>query len=264
MSRVLAAKGKDITKRTLIALEKLSPRLPRKGSKILIKPNLVEPMPRYSGAITRPEVIEAIIQFFGDRNYKIYVGEGAAILDTSKCFQKAGYLHLQRKYNIKIVDLNQGGFIKMGTDGRYWREFEVAGILKEVDYLISAAVLKQHSFQVTLCLKNIMGVLKPGPRYPVKSYMHRENNMEIWAQRLMDLIFKVKPNLGVIDATTGMFGSHLSGRLKKFDITLVSEDVLACDIVGAKFLGYERVLHLDLALERKLGRKPSRVESIMI
>jgi uncharacterized protein (DUF362 family) len=83
MSKVLVARGKDITKRTLAALEMLSPLLPRKGSKILIKPNLVEPRPKDSGAVTRPEVIEALIQFLGNRNYEIYVGEGAAILHTS-------------------------------------------------------------------------------------------------------------------------------------------------------------------------------------
>lgn len=264
MSVVLVAKGRDIIKRTLMALNKLSPRLPKKGSKILIKPNLVEPRPKDSGAITRPEIIEAVIQFLGDRNYQIYVGEGAAILNTSRCFEKANYLYLEAKYNVKLVDLNQGEFVKVEVDGNYWKEFEIAKIVKEVDYLISAAVLKHHPFQVTLTLKNMMGVLKPGAQYPVKSYIHREDNQKIWADRLVDLVFKVKPNLAVIDATTGMFGSHLSGRLKDFDLTLVSEDALACDIVGAKLLQYKKVLHLDVALKRKLGMAPKQVESIIV
>lgn len=264
MSRVLVVKGKDITKRTLVALKKLSPRLPSKGSTILIKPNLVEPRPRESGAVTRPEVIEAVIQFLGDGNYEIYVGEGAAILDTSRCFEKANYLYLEGKYNITLVDLNQGEFTEVKVNGNYWKEFEIAKIVKEADYVISAAVLKHHPFQVTLTLKNMMGVLKPGEKYPVKSYIHRENNHEIWADRLVDLVSLVKPNLAVIDATTGMFGSHLSGSLKEFDLTLVSEDALACDILGAKLLEYERALHLDLALKRRLGAEPTQIESIFV
>jgi hypothetical protein len=39
----MVSEGKDTTKRTVVALEKLSPALPKKGAKILIKPNLVEP-----------------------------------------------------------------------------------------------------------------------------------------------------------------------------------------------------------------------------
>lgn len=264
MSKVLVSKGRDITKRTLMALEKLSPKLPKQGSRILIKPNLLEPRSSNSGAVTRPEVIEAVIQFLDDNKYEIYVGEGAATLDTSRCFEKANYLYLEDEYNIKLVDLNQGEFVKVKANGNYWQEFEIARIVKEADYLISAAVLKHHPFQVTLALKNLMGVLKPGARYPVKSYMHREDNHEIWADRMVDLVSEVRPDLAVIDATTGMFGSHLSGRLKEFHQTLISEDALACDIVGAKLLEYEKVLHLDLALERRLGAEPTQIESISV
>ena len=195
-----------------MALKELSPNLPKKGSKILIKQNLFEPRLSDSGAVTRLEVIEAVIQFLGDNRYEICVGEGAAILDTSRCFEKANYLYLVDEYNIKLVDLNQGEFVKVKVNGNYWQEFEIARIVKEADYLISAAVLKHHPFRVTLTLKNMMGVLKPGARYPVKSYIHREDNHEIWADRMVDLVSEVTPGLAVIDVTTGMFGSHLPGK----------------------------------------------------
>ncbi|MEW6328009.1 MAG: DUF362 domain-containing protein [Thermodesulfobacteriota bacterium] len=264
MSKVLAAKGEDITRRTRMALERLSPRLPQKGSKILIKPNVVDARPKDSGAITRPEVVEAVIQFLGHRDYQIYVGEGSAVFDTLRCFEKAGYLYLEQKYDIKLVDLNRGEFVTIEVNGKYWKGFSVAKIAREVVYVISAPVLKQHPFQVTLALKNMMGVLKPGARCPLKSYIHKEDDQEIWADRLVDLVFAVRPNLAVIDATTGMFGSHLTGRLKEFDLTLVSEDALACDILAARLLGYEKVFYLDLALKRGLGTEPTQVERIFV
>ena len=40
MSKVIIARGKDIVKRTLLALRELSPSLPPKNSRILIKPKL--------------------------------------------------------------------------------------------------------------------------------------------------------------------------------------------------------------------------------
>ena len=73
MSRIIVSEGKDTTKRTVLALEELSPALPKKSSKILIKPNLVDPRSSDSGAVTRPEVVEAVIQFLGDDKYEIYV-----------------------------------------------------------------------------------------------------------------------------------------------------------------------------------------------
>jgi uncharacterized protein (DUF362 family) len=258
--KVIIAKGGDIAKRTEMALKILKPSLPPNGSRILIKPNLVEPMESNSGAVTRPEVVRGIIQFLG-KNYEIFVGEGAGIFDTARCFERANYYELVEKFQVELIDLNKGPFIKLKGD--FW-EFEVAKLVKEIDYIISAAVLKQHPYQVTLCLKNMMGVLKPQKRYPVKAYMHKEGSMQIWAKRLCDLLLAVRPNLAVIDATTGMFGSHLYGRLKKLNMVVVSEDVVAADLVGATLLGMENVFHLDLALKRKIGSKPKEIKEICL
>jgi len=263
MSKVIIAKGKDIVKRTLLALRELSPSLPPKNSRILIKPNLVEPMPKNSGAVTRPEVIEGIIQFFGDENYEIIVGEGSAIWETEKCFERAGYYEVLSKYKVKLVNLNRDEFVKIKLDGKIWREVEISKLALE-SYLISVPVLKEHTFEVTLSLKNLMGILKPGKKVPLKSYIHEEEDYKIWAERMCDLLSRTKPTLAVIDGTTGMFGSHLYGKLKRFDLTLASEDGLACDIVGAKILGHANVYYLKLALERNIGRYPSEVEEIKV
>jgi len=260
MSKVITTKGKDIAKRTKLALKALKPLLPPTGSKILIKPNLVEPMESNSGAITRPEVVEGIIQFLIEKEYEIFIGEGAGVLNTTECFERAGYYELEEKFQVKLVDLNKGPFIKL--KGNFW-EFEIAKLVKEVNYIISAAVLKQHPYEVTLCLKNMMGVLKPRKRYPVKAYMHKEGSMQPWAERLCDLLLAAKPNLAVIDATTGMFGSHLYGELKRFDMVVTSEDAVAADVVGAKLLGKENVLHLNLAIKKGIGSKPEEIKEIL-
>lgn len=261
MNRVVIAKGKNIAKRTFAALQVLSPKLPEKGSRILIKPNLVEPMPRDSGAITRPETIEGIIQFLG-KDYEIIVGEGAGIYETEECFEKAEYYKILSKYDVKIINLNKGLFVEVELDGKAWEKAEVAKLALE-SYIISAAVLKEHAFEVTLSLKNIMGILKPSG-YPTKAYIHKEDEEEIWAERLCDLLLKVRPNLAVIDCTTGMYGSHLYGELKNFDLTIVSEDALAADLIGARILGHEKIYYLNLALKRKIGEYPKEIKEINV
>jgi uncharacterized protein (DUF362 family) len=251
MSRVVIARGKDIARRTELALKTLNPQLPPKGSRVLIKPNLVEPMDRNSGAVTRPEVVEGIIKFLKD--YEIFIGEGAGIFNTDECFEKAGYYELEERFSVKLVDLNKGPFIKLKGD--FW-EFEVAKLAKNAEYIVSAAVLKQHAFGVTLCLKNVMGLLKPQGKYPVKAYIHKESSLKLWAERLCDLVAAIKPNLAVIDATTGMFGSHLDGWLRKLDMSIASEDAVAADLVGAELLGNKNVYYLNLALKKKIGSHP--------
>jgi|GEM_PF-1079460 len=267
MARVVIVEGGGVKERTIRALSLLSPRLPPTGSRILIKPNLVLPSPNDSGAVTRREVVEGIIEFLGDDRYEIFVGEGAAIHDTWRCFREAGYDELERRYRVKLIDLNKDGFEEVR--GRYWR-FKVSRSFLESDYVISAAVLKEHAFEVTLSLKNMMGVLKPGRLTPTKSYMHREYDFGLpfgkvkWARRLCDLIMAKRPNLALIDATTAMFGSHIDGRSKRLNMVIVSEDPVACDIVGARLLGHEDVFYLKMMLDERVGELPSKVNRIKI
>ena len=186
-NKVIIVSGQDIIKRTKKALEKLAPTLPSLGSKILIKPNLVEPLPENSGAVTRPEVIEGIIQFLGDKNYQILIGESSGSWDTKEAFIKAGYQELEKKYNIKLINFDEVEFVKIKTKKSIWPEIEIAKPCFEVSYLISAAPLKEHPYyEVTLTCKNMMGVIKPDKRYKSanKQYIHKEDNKKIWAGRL--------------------------------------------------------------------------------
>lgn len=260
MSKVIVCYGKDIIERTIEALHILNPPLPPKNSKIILKPNIVEPMPKDSGSVTRPEVIEGIIKFLDAQAYEIYVVEGAAVRNTMKCFKEAGYLSLEKNYSLKILDIHNFPFMRV--EGETWKEFEISELFKDA-YIISVPVLKQHPFHVTLSLKNMMGILKPAQTYPTKAYMHEEPDRNVWAERLLDLLCHVSPHLAVIDATTGMFGSHVNGRLKTFNATIVSEDALACDIAGAQFLGYKNVFYLDMALKRGLGKLPTVIEKVI-
>jgi len=260
MSEVVVVEGKDIVERTYVALKEIKPNLPKGKFKVLIKPNLVEPMSNDSGAVTRKETVEGIVKFFEKKECEIIIGEGASILNTTECFEKAGYYELAEKYNVKIIDLNKTEFISV--KGKYWN-FEISKLVKEC-YLISAAVLKEHPFEVTLALKNLMGILKPRENYPTKAYMHFEHDREKWAKRLCDLARAAKPSLAVIDATTAMLNSHLFGKLKTLNLTLASEDILACDFVAANLLGHKEVFYLNLALEEKIGNKPTKIKKIKL
>ncbi|MFQ6020512.1 MAG: DUF362 domain-containing protein [Candidatus Aenigmatarchaeota archaeon] len=262
--KVVICEGKDIIKRTENALKELSPSLPKVNSKILIKPNLVEPMKKDSGAVTRPELLEGIIKFLDDNKYKILIGESSAGYYTDKCFEKAGYRYLTENYNVELINFDDFEFVTIKLNGELWKNIEVTKFILKTDYLISAVPLKEHAFEVTLTLKNMMGILKPKGSYPNKSFMHKEDSYEIWTQRMCDILKKIKPNLGVIDGTTGMYGSHLYGKLKEFDITIVGEDPVAVDCVGAKILGYDKVFYIDKAIQMKIGNKPTLVKKIKV
>lgn len=261
-NRVVIYHGVNIQERTFKALKELAPQLPQQGAKILIKPNLFEARPANSGGVTRPEVIEGILQYLGDK-YQIFIGESSASWNTWSAFEKAGYLNLAQKYKIQLVNFDQGNFVEIKTENPLWPKIEITELISKVDYLISVAVLKEHPYQVTLCLKNMMGIIRPQKDRAKanKHYMHREDDQEIWAQRLCWLLKQVKIHLGVIDGTTAMLGSRDGGRLEKKDLTIAGEDPLAVDIVGAKILDHPKVFYLETALAQNIGKQATQVDS---
>lgn len=251
---IVVCKGKDIKERTKRALEHLQPKLPE-VNRILIKPNLVEPMDKESGAVTRPEFVAGIIEYFANRGYEIIIGESSATYRTNECFRKAGYYELD-KYDVRVISFNEHGYRKIKLN-----KWEV-GITEFAfdSYLISAAVLKEHAYQVTLTTKNLMGLIEPKGSYPTKAYMHPSR--EVWTKRICELVRKFKPHLAMIDGTTGMFGSHLYGRLERYDLTICGEDPVAVDYFGAGILGYEEVFYLKRMRELGIGYLPKRVKRI--
>ncbi|MBL7147519.1 MAG: DUF362 domain-containing protein [Nanoarchaeota archaeon] len=257
MSKVIICKHKNIKERTIKSLTLLKPKLPANGSTILIKPNLVEPMPKESGAITRPEIVEGIIEFFSTQgNYKFIIGESSSGYNTKTCFDIAGYTKTFKKKNIKLINFDDGGYILTNINNKLWNRVYVTNYLFNVDYIISVAVLKEHSLVgVTLSIKNMMGTLKSIGKFPNKQYTHKEKikKQEKLNSRLCDLLSIRKPNLGVIDGTTGMYGSHINGKLKQMDLTCVGEDIVFLDKVCASILGHKSIYHIQLAGERGLG-----------
>jgi uncharacterized protein (DUF362 family) len=90
-SRVIIVEGEDIINRTVNILKHLKPEIPKSGGRILIKPNLVEPMGKDSGAVTRPETVEGVIRFLMEiGDYEIIVGGGVCIPRHHAMLQNSG------------------------------------------------------------------------------------------------------------------------------------------------------------------------------
>ncbi len=171
---------------------------------------------------------------------------------------------MENNYDVKIIPFDENEFVLVKLDGEKWKEIKISKIAKESDYIISAAILKEHAFKVTLALKNMMGILEPRGYYPNKDYMHRLFLRGGWSKRLCDLLTKFKPSLSVIDGTTGMYGSHLTGKLKIMNLTIVGEDSVAVDNVAANILGHEKVFYIEDAEKRGIGSKKAEIERISV
>ena len=218
--------------------------------KIILKPNLIND--RSPPTTTPVETIEALINFYR-KDYEVIVAEGSGWCETHKAFETLGYLKIAEKYGIKLVDLNKDHHeIRKNSDTFRIKEFEFCLTLKD-SYLISVPILKEHSLtDVTISLKNMLGAtlgeMTSGSWK--KGRFHQELD-----ESIVDINLYLKPDLAIVDGRTAGVGGELSSQPKELNIMILSEDLVAADAVGAKYLDKNplSIDHLRLAQQKGLG-----------
>ena len=232
-----------------------------KEETIIIKPNLIENRPP---PVTTPvDIVTSLVKYVQAHSRgKLMIAEGSGGSPTVDCFDSLGYDKLAKKFNIELVDLNGAPMIaKKNPDFLGHTEIQFPKIIEKT-YVISVATLKDHSMAtVTLSLKNMFG-LYPGKAYggggfggSWKSKVHNSgvNNS------IVDINLCKSPDLSIIDGRTGMLGNHLTGKTKTFNAIIAGYDPVAVDTVGAKMLGHDRVAHISMCEQKRIGSKTAEL-----
>lgn len=207
--------------------------------RVLIKPNLVEAL---QPPITTPaDLITALVRYLrGWRDdLEIIIGEGTGALDydTFHCFDRLGYMPLEKVPGVRLVDLNREPCIRMSNpECNRWPDMYLPRMVLET-FLISVPVLKAHSLSgVTLTMKNMMGCAPPS-RYQDggwgKSAFHRQIQ-----QAVFDLNRYRTADFSILDASVGMARAHLWGPTCQPPVSKLAAgyDPVALDSYGTALL----------------------------
>ncbi len=246
-SRVIVVKGKNPLKMVEEGLSYFS--CPSK--EIVLKPNLINHQP--PPTTTPVKTVEAVAKYFLESNFEVSIAEGSGWSDTPYAFKKLGYQGLAERHGVKLIDLNRDTYIKKKNEASIvLKEFWIPSSLKN-KYLISIPVLKEHSITtVTLSMKNMLGAAPPNKNIVArKGDLHRIGINE----SIVDINLYLKPNLAIIDGIEAGLGGELNSKPKKTNVMIFSDDLVAADSAGAKFLGYDpmKIRHIRLAMEKGLG-----------
>ncbi len=225
----------------------------KEQDRVLIKPNLVAwdfelPFPPF-GVVTTAVLMEALIKILHDAGlHHITIGE--APLNVHKkdmghaIFKEMGFNKLQERYGVELVDFNVDEFEEVD-----FGDFTLSLAKKalEADKIINFPVLKTHNqATVSLGLKNLKGCLNR------KSKMFCHNKDRDLNYMFPHIIEKLPIALTIIDGIFALEkGPAQTGKAYRKDLIIASKDPFACDVVGAKILGYdvEEVEHLKYYAE---------------
>ncbi len=262
--------------------------------RILLKPNLVTPMPSDA---TNPQVVGAIAKIMKNAGKDVFIGEASAAsiqnMDMSiqgyvcrtknhqaleaiqdSVFDELGYADLSKRLNIPLVNLHVGKMARMEIpDNFVFKKIYIHEEMYNADMVCSVPMMKTHTLAtVTLAMKNVGVGGYPGLVYgTVRSLVHQkatELEPTGTSSIIIDMVKASKIGLNVIDASTAMQGqgptASSGGELLKMNLIIASTHALAADMVAATIMGFDTSEIDTFAWAWKAGMKPSKIDDIEI
>ena len=256
-TKVSLIKTKDPYDGVRQAIDCLGPRrLPIKGARVLVKPNICSPFPpEENPSNTHPDVIGAVIRYLKEEGaQKVLVGDDPVWgLSSRFCYEKGGVQAVVEREGGELVFFDEGKRNrKKVPNGRIFGSLSLPAILDEVDLLVNVPKMKTSAMAlVTLCIKNLFGLVS----FRDRKRFHRGVDL---SYALIDIAKIVRPDLNLIDGIFASEGrSAHTGISRPLGILIASRDMVAADLVGTRVMGFDVMdpVTNQLALKDGLGVK---------
>jgi len=220
-----------------------------KGKKVLLKPNFVEAHPERP-INTHPAIIAHVAHAC------LRLGAAEVIVGEASGHRRDPWFSVLNPKlrsildkRVRCLDLNYGDVVVVANRGGLTGlpAFYMARPVAEADVMISLPKMKTHHWAgVTLCLKNLFGVL-PGIYYGWPKNLLHFRGIE---RSILDLARTVKVHYNIIDGVVGMEGDGpIMGKAKPVGVLILSPFSLAGDATAARIMGFDprKVLYLAQA-----------------
>jgi hypothetical protein len=168
-----------------------------------------------------------------------YVMHGANIEETLT------FANVLRDYNVHFADGTKPPYKSVAVPGGgfMFQEYVLPEAAVDVDEFISVAKLKNHAFMgVTLCVKNLFGLMPGEPESHTRTYFHHVVRMPYL---LADLAKIFDPVLNVVDGLVGQAGQEWSKTTPNLaparicNTLIVGDQIIATDACAATLMGHD-------------------------
>jgi uncharacterized protein (DUF362 family) len=214
------------------------------NQKILLKPNLCDPIPPEKAATTHPLFIKAVIELVKEQNAIPIIGEvsaGNSKGRTSQSFEICGINDIARETNTEIRNFQVEKFVPKDIKGyKILEKTDFAQALDEIDGIINLPKLKTHGItHLTIAIKNFFGCVHPLER----EYLHKNfSEPKKFSQGLVDIFSVIKPKvvLNIGDAVVGMQGDEgpSYGETVEIGYVITGKDAVSVDAVSSKLTNH--------------------------
>lgn len=233
------------------------------GKRVLLKPNMVEPMRASPQMTTHPAMISAATEVFRSWGAKVAVGEGPGhVRDTEMALAESRIQTALDNDQIEFRDLNyeevawvknQGGVCPLKG---FWFPRSVV----EADLVVSMPKLKTHHWVgLTGAMKNFYGVI-PGIKYGwPKNVLHHAGVPET----VFDINASLPQTMAIVDGILCMEGDGpIMGSPKEMGLVAIGANPTAVDATLARIIGLspKKIPYMAYAKDRLGPLCPRRIE----
>ena len=222
------------------------------GKSVMLKPNLLAWRRADDIACVHPAVIVAAAKIFKEAGAaKIALLENPAVQTVPAILQSMGILQELEEMGVYCETFRNYCRQETGENVRF-HDLEIASEFHDYDYVCDICKVKTHAMMtLTLCVKNLFGLVNGSARLGWHLAVGRD--FEQFADLLLDLYLRVKPDFNIADGVICMEGNGPgSGDPAERNFFAGSTDSLALDRSIAELLGVKDLLLLQNAQKRQL------------
>ena len=210
--------------------------IPR-GSRVLIKPNLLTAATAEQSVSPHPEVVRSLISECRSAGAaSVTIGDSPGFGTAQKVAGKCGILAVANELGVEVINFEDSVTIATPEEFNN-RSFTIARAVAEADLIINLAKFKTHAMMVmTLAVKNMFGAF--AGKQKAQWHLQSGRKQEHFARMLVELAYAIKPAVSVLDAVIGMEGNGPgSGSPRKLGFLAASRDMLSLDRTACAITG---------------------------
>lgn len=216
----------------------------RPGYKVLLKVNMIGPLPPEKAATTHPEFVRAVVRQVKACGAEVWVGDSAGgaiagIAPTARALEVCGYARVCREEGARVINFDSEGAVAVPSlTQTVFPEFYIAKALVDADVVINLPKFKSHSAQLyTGAVKNLFGAL---PGLSKATYHQAAPDQETFGELVADLHRACQPRLHIMDGVTGHEGNGpTAGSPRDVGVILASTDPVALDSTACRMMGID-------------------------
>ena len=176
------------------------------GKSVMLKPNLLAWRRPDDIACVHPAVIVETVKIFKAAGAKeIAILENPAVQTVPAILQAMGILEELKELGVYCETFKN--YCRQETEEKVrFHDLEIASEFKEYDFVCDICKVKTHAMMtLTLCVKNLFGLVNGSARLGWHLAVGRD--FEQFADLLLDLYLRVKPDFNVADGVICMEGN---------------------------------------------------------